>query len=901
MRRVGYGIDEYDDFMLCYNGQIKGRHGVGFIIKKYLKSCIKNFIGFSDRVVLLDIDINDTPISIIQVYAPTEESEEAEIDSFYKTLHRAHENSSKYTIVMGDFNARVGQKNTEGNKLFGHFGYGKRSPRGQLLIQYAQEYNLSIMNTFFKKKSSQKWTWKSPDQKTMNEIDYILTNFPNKFKDVHVLNNIKFPSDHRMIRSKISLKDTKRSRVKYKCSTYALKNQNEARFYLEKLEKNIKTINPTDKHTSQSLYNKLEECILDSMKTEKQKDKCKLNKILTEETLSLIKQRHKLKNLKPKNHEDKMKLSSIYKETNKSIRKDYKNHRLKIIEKHLKTNGSCKRAYKELRTHKTWIPSLLKNSKLSTNRENILKIATNFYANLYDQKNNENPSEIVTFYPQSKTNIEWSTTEIDREIKKLKSDKSPGPDGIPNETLKLGRTILTPIITNLFNIIIKEQSVPEQWTKSNIILLYKKGDPKDIENYRPISLLPSLYKLFSQCILSRISTIIDSNQSEEQAGFRRGFSTVDHIQTLESVIEKYKEFQRPLYLAFIDYQKAFDSISHNSIWEALKVNNIDGTYCNLIKNIYERSTSRVSLETNGPEIKIKRGVKQGDPLSPKLFIAVLEMIFKKLKWKKLGILINGEYLSHLRFADDIILFSESISQLENMIQHLQSESASVGLEMNLQKTKLMTNSLKSPIKIRNENLEYVDTYIYLGKQVSFHRNNNLEEITRRINMTWQKYWAHKEIMKGDMALSVKKKIIDSGILPCLTYGSQTWTYTKQAKEKIRICQAAMERSILGIRKIDRVRHTKIRERTRQIDFLLHSMKQKWKWAGHIARTTDSRWTKRTVVLWKGPKGKRKRGRPFRRWIDDIKDTAGDEWQSKAKDRKQWTKLEEAFTHRGVLI
>ncbi|CAH2104737.1 unnamed protein product [Euphydryas editha] len=489
------------------------------------------------------------------------------------------------------------------------------------------------------------------------------------------------------------------------------------------------------------------------MKTEKQKDKRKLNKIFTQETLSLIKQRHKLQNSKPKSHEDKMKLSSIYKETNKSIRKDYKNHRLKTIEEHLRTSSSYKRAFKELHTHKTWIPSLLENSTPSTNRENILKIATNFYANLYDQRENEN-SEIITFHPQNKTNIEWNATEIVREINRLKSNKSPGPDGIPNEALKLGQTLLTPTITTLFNTIIKEERVPEQWTKSNIILLYKKGDPNDIGNYRPISLLPSLYKLFSQCILSRISTKIDKNQPVEQAGFRKGFSTVDHIQTLESVIEKYKELQRPLYLAFIDYQKAFDSISHNSIWEALKVNNIDSTYCNVIKNIYERSTSKISLETSGPEIKIKRGVKQGDSLSPKLFIAVLEMIFKRLKWENLGILINNEYLSHLRFADDIILFSESISQLENMIEHLQLESVRVGLEMNMQKTKLMTNSLKS-IKIRNENLEYVDTHIYLGKQVSFHRNN-LEEINRRINMTWQKYWAHKEIIYLFIYLFIQK-------------------------------------------------------------------------------------------------------------------------------------------------
>lgn len=145
-----------------------------------------------------------------------------------------------------------------------------------------------------------------------------------------------------------------------------------------------------------------------------------------------------------------------------------------------------------------------------------------------------------------------------------------------------------------------------------------------------------------------------------------------------------------------------------------------------------------------------------------------------------------------------------------------------------------------------------------------------------------------------MPLSVKKKVMDSGILPCITYGSQTWTYKKQVKEEIRICQAAMERFILELRKRDQVSHTKIRERIKQIDFLLRSTKIKCKWAGHLAKLEDARWTRR-VVVWKGQKGKVKRGRPSRKWVGDIINIVGDEWQTKARDRKQWIKMEEAFT------
>lgn len=98
----------------------------------------------------------------------------------------------------------------------------------------------------------------------------------------------------------------------------------------------------------------------------------------------------------------------------------------------------------------------------------------------------------------------------------------------------------------IFNLVLEKQVVPKQWCESNIVLIYKKGDP--LENYRPISLLSTIYKLFSSVILSRIASEIDKNQPIEQAGFRPHYSTIDHIHTMEQIIEKYKEFNKPLLL-----------------------------------------------------------------------------------------------------------------------------------------------------------------------------------------------------------------------------------------------------------------------------------------------------------------------------------------------------------------
>ncbi|CAG4970122.1 unnamed protein product [Colias eurytheme] len=141
--------------------------------------------------------------------------------------------------------------------------------------------------------------------------------------------------------------------------------------------------------------------------------------------------------------------------------------------------------------------------------------------------------------------------------------------------------------------------------------------------------------------------------------------------------------------------------------------------------------------------------------------------------------------------------------------------------------------------------------------------------------------------------------MNSCLLPCLTYACQTWKFNNNVRNKIITCQRGMERSMLNIRKIQKIRHTQIRQITNAKDGLAQALTLKWKWAGHVARLQDQRWTKK-VTAWKGPLGKRKRGRPCARWEDDLVKVAGVDWLELAKSREDWTALEEAFTCRGVL-
>ena len=150
--------------------------------------------------------IGGVSVSITQVYAPTEAASDDEIEAFYEDIERTilqYETQQKF--IIGDFTSKVGQKLQIEETQIGPHGLGTRNSRGSRLIQFAQENRLYIMNTFFKKCPSSKWTWQSPDGRTRNEIDYILSDRRGNIRDIEVATNLKFDTDPRMVQAAVTL------------------------------------------------------------------------------------------------------------------------------------------------------------------------------------------------------------------------------------------------------------------------------------------------------------------------------------------------------------------------------------------------------------------------------------------------------------------------------------------------------------------------------------------------------------------------------------------------------------------------------------------------------------------------------------------------------------------------
>ena len=151
-------------------------------------------------------------------------------------------------------------------------------------------------------------------------------------------------------------------------------------------------------------------------------------------------------------------------------------------------------------------------------------------------------------------------------------------------------------------------------------------------------------------------------------------------------------------------------------------------YIEILKDIYTDSSVTVHLHKESENIRIKRGVRQGDTISPKLFTATLESIFRRLNWENKGVKIDGEFLSNIRFADDIFLCTETPQVLQQMLQELSDESRQMGLKMNITKT-----------KVNNVRIENVPGYVYLGQHYSL---KETEQTCGRTDQNGKKYAQH---------------------------------------------------------------------------------------------------------------------------------------------------------------
>ena len=183
------------------------------------------------------------------------------------------------------------------------------------------------------------------------------------------------------------------------------------------------------------------------------------------------------------------------------------------------------------------------------------------------------------------------------------------------------------------------------------------------------------------------------------------------------------QVQQDLYLCFIDFTKAFDTVKHEKLIEILQDLNVDGKDLKIIRNIYWQQTATIKInnEISGYQ-KIEKGVRQGCLLSPDLYSLYSEIILINIEGR-LGIGIGGVNINNLRYADDILLIAGTKEELQDLVSTINEESGSMGLSLNIKKTERMVISKKKDlltcdIKLNHKTLEQVHNFKYLGTWIS---------------------------------------------------------------------------------------------------------------------------------------------------------------------------------------
>lgn len=445
--------------------------------------------------------------------------------------------------------------------------------------------------------------------------------------------------------------------------------------------------------------------------------------------------------------------------------------------------------------------------------EHFKKLNENTNDSSNDQINTDQFSD--TSNDDSSFNNSFTEKEIHDHISKLKNGKACGIDIIINEFIKNSPQELITLITKFFNIILESGFVPQDWCIGIIVPIFKKkGSINDPDNYRGITLLSCLGKLFTLLLNSRLTHFLEMNNllGEEQVGFRTGYSTLDHIFSLHCIINLYLGKRKRLYCAFVDYKKAFDSVDRKSLWFKLIQTGINGKVLTVIQNLYNGAKSCVKYKNELSEyFNCNVGVRQGENLSPLLFSIFLNDLEYFLSQNTIGINVeyqidNLEYfikLYTLLYADDTILISESPEDLQNMLNSLHDYCNKWKMSVNLSKTKIIVFSRGMVKKLPtwsfgNENIEVVHDYVYLGVTVNYN-GSFTKAISKQILQSKRALFSL--MAKGKrlkLPVDIKLHLFDTCITPILLYGSEIWGFSDI--NSIEIVQSQFIKNMLKLNK-----------------------------------------------------------------------------------------------------
>lgn len=737
--------------------------GTAILVRKAIETrdCIRSPCG---RIVSLVMD----DINFVNVYAHAGSQFKSERDNLFEMqiLTHMHKTSVSDTILGGDFNCILENDDSRGNI--------KKFCRG--LRTLTNQYNLADVEMKLKGKKKQ-YTFYRND--AASRIDrFYSTNILSKKISNFETKAIPF-SDHHAIQFCYQIDPNQRLPVigkgYWKIKNFLLKNDDISQEFsevYENLKLRKKYIDNFSEWWSFDVKNKIRQFykqksfeLNQQYRTQKDGWYAKLRQL-------------EAKQLKGENVDNEMGKA-------KSEIVNLENQRLVSLSSNLQQNTM-------LENEKMSIYQASKITKMRSNqhsmqlkRDGVLcdqletkQIVYDHYKKMFTGNRTSNESApMLNLLTKSLTeNSKQDLTEPISEdellntIKQCTTKKSPGPDGITYEFYQVHYSILKNDLLRFFNGIFNGSVTPlESFTDGVVTLIPKTGNKYDINNYRPISLLNTDYKLFCKIIANRLKSCIEELLEEGQTAGVKNKSCIDNLDVIRTLVVKAQQSKKfKFVLLSLDLEKAFDMVCHERLWEVMEKFEIPQQFINCVKQLYKNAFSKILV--NGfltQSFKIGRSVRQGCPLSMLLFTLYIEPLIRCLSKNVTGILLSDRFVRVLAFADDLTLIIRSDAEFDSVMEIIDRFSEVFEIRLNLRKSGFVrfNNCALGPQYITEKN-DLKILGVLIGTNYRTVVDNNYKKVVQGINAAIQ---AH---MSRRLNLLEKVEVLNTYILSKLWYIAQ---------------------------------------------------------------------------------------------------------------------------------